>query len=115
VRELKSVHTLPIRENGGYFVLRREIFDYLEEGDDLVDGAFGRLIGEGRLIARCYDGFWAPADTVKERDQLEALFQDGSKPWAVWDTTPRNRRGWAGPDRRRRSNNGAPFKDEEVR
>lgn len=115
VRELKSVHTLPIRENGGYFVLRREIFNYLGEGEDLVDDAFGRLIGEGRLIARCYDGFWAPADTVKERDQLEALFQDGSKPWAVWDTTPRNRRGWAGPDRRRRSNNGAPVKDEEVR
>jgi glucose-1-phosphate cytidylyltransferase len=115
VRELKSVHTLPIRENGGYFVLRREIFDYLNEGEDLVDDAFGRLIEENRLIATCYDGFWAPADTFKERAQLEALVQDGSKPWAVWVTTPRNHRGWAGPDRRRRSHSGASAPDEELR
>lgn len=85
VRGIKAVHTFPIRENGGYFVLRREIFDYLSEGEDLVDDAFGRLAAEGRLIARCYDGFWASADTVKERAHLEALFYDGTRPWAVWD------------------------------
>lgn len=115
VREIKAVHTFPIRENGGYFVLRTEIFDYLSEGEDLVDDAFGRLVLEGRLIALSYDGFWASADTVKERAQLEALFQDGSKPWALWDTSPKTQRGWTGPERRRRGKAGAPARDEEVR
>jgi glucose-1-phosphate cytidylyltransferase len=109
------VHTLPIRENGGYFVLRREIFDYLSEGEDLVDDAFGALVAEDRLMARCYDGFWASADTVKERAQLESLVHSGSKPWAVWDTTPRSQRGWLGPDRRRQGHVAAKLRDEEVR
>ncbi|MEP6697229.1 MAG: glucose-1-phosphate cytidylyltransferase [Pseudonocardiales bacterium] len=115
VRDIKAVATFPIRENGGYFVLGREIFDYLNEGEDLVDDAFGRLVSEGRLIARCYDGFWASADTVKERAQLEALFHDGSRPWALWNTTPKAQRGWAGPERRRRGKAGAPARDEELR
>ena len=115
VSDIKAVQTFPIRENGGYFVLRREIFDYLNEGDDLVDETFGRLVAEGRLIATCYDGFWASADTVKERAQLEALALDGSRPWAVWDTTRRAQHGWTGPERRRRGKAGAPARDEEVR
>lgn len=115
VSDIKAVGTFPIRENGGYFVLRREIFDYLNEGDDLVDEAFGRLVTEGRLIATCYDGFWASADTVKERAQLEALVLDGSRPWAVWDTTPRAHRAWTGRERRRRGKAGAPAHDEEER
>src|SRR5664280_39301 len=115
VRDIRAVHTFPIRENGGYFVLRREIFDYLSEGEDLVDDAFGALVAEDRLMARCYDGFWASADTVKERAQLESLFHDGGRPWAVWDTTPRTQRGWTGPDRRRRGKARAPLRDEEVR
>jgi glucose-1-phosphate cytidylyltransferase len=115
VLELKAVQTFPIRENGGYFVLRREIFDYLEEGEDLVDDAFGRLVSEGRLIASCYDGFWASADTVKERAQLESMFYDGSKPWAVWDSTPKMQRGWKGPERRRHVKLDIPERDEEAR
>ena len=67
--------------NGGYFVLRREIFDYIEEGEDLVDGAFQRLIEEGRLVAYPYDGFWAPMDTLKDRQNLEALLESGEAPW----------------------------------
>lgn len=114
VREVKPVHTFPIRENGGYFVLRREIFDYLAEGEDLVDHAFGRLVAERRLIARCYDGFWASADTVKERAQLEALFH-GSRPWALWDSDGRARRGWTGPERRHAEKTGATMWDPEMR
>jgi glucose-1-phosphate cytidylyltransferase len=89
VHDIKAVHTFPIRENGGYFVLRREIFAYLAERQDLVDDAFGTLVVEDRLIARCYDGFWMSADTLKERAQLEALYYDGTRPWAVWDTSRR--------------------------
>src|SRR5690349_5500708 len=58
-------------ENGGYFVLRPEIFDYLNEGEDLVEHALMRLVARRRVLAYNYTGYWTPADTVKERVQLE--------------------------------------------
>jgi len=85
---------LPYRVNGGYFQLRPEIFDNLDSGEDLVGDAFGRLLEQGRLLGYPYDGFWAPADTYKERAHLEELFVSGTRPWALWDvdrgaTSPR--------------------------
>jgi glucose-1-phosphate cytidylyltransferase len=71
--------------NGGYFVFRREIFDYLDEGEDLVTHAFARLMAEGQLVAYPYEGFWAPMDTLKERDALEAMLESGNAPWTVWE------------------------------
>jgi glucose-1-phosphate cytidylyltransferase len=73
-----------MRINGGYFVLRSEIFDYLEEGDDLVMDGCRRAAAEGRLLAIPYDGFWAPMDTLKERSVLEDLYRSGRSPWALW-------------------------------
>src|SRR5436305_7166089 len=52
--------------NGGYFVFRREIFDYLRRGVDLVGEAFNRLVDEDKLCAYPYEGFWAPMDTLKD-------------------------------------------------
>jgi glucose-1-phosphate cytidylyltransferase len=75
---------LDLRINGGYFVLRQEIFDYLREGDDLVMDGCRRAAAEGRLLAVPYDGFWAPMDTLKERSVLENLWRTGVCPWAVW-------------------------------
>jgi glucose-1-phosphate cytidylyltransferase len=75
---------LDLRINGGYFVLRQEIFDYLREGDDLVMDGCRRAAAEGRLLAVPYDGFWAPMDTLKERSVLENLWRTGACPWAVW-------------------------------
>src|ERR1700761_2279491 len=73
-------------ENGGYFILRPEIFDHLHEGDDLVgDALMRRLVPRGRVIAFPYKGHWSPADTVKERAQLEEMYQRGDCPWMVWD------------------------------
>jgi glucose-1-phosphate cytidylyltransferase len=48
-------------------VLRPEIFDYLDEGEDLVGDAIPRLVQERRVLASAYKGFWMSADTVKER------------------------------------------------
>ena len=72
-------------ENGGYFVLRQEIFDELKEGDDLVEDALARLVDQGRAIAYPYKGYWSPADTVKERAQLEEMYQRANCPWMIWD------------------------------
>ena len=58
---------MSMRINGGYFVLRQGIFDYLNEGEDLVMDACVRAAADGKLRAVRYDGFWAPMDTLKER------------------------------------------------
>ena len=76
--------TMPLRINGGYFVLRQEIFDYLDEGEDLVAHAFSRAAARRRLLAIPYDGFWAPMDTLKERAALEEMHNAGRSPWMLW-------------------------------
>ena len=72
-------------ENGGYFIFRPEIFDHLNEGEDLVEDALVRLVPQGRVLAYPYKGYWSPADTVKERAQLEEMYQRGQCPWMIWD------------------------------
>ena len=57
----------------------------MEEGDEeLVVEPFRRLIEKDQLIAHRYDGFWAPMDTLKDRQMLEAYVEAGRPPWAVW-------------------------------
>src|SRR6201995_4758293 len=53
-------------EDGGYFLVRPESLDYLNEGEDLVEDALVRLVPRGRVLAFPYKGYWTPADTVKE-------------------------------------------------
>jgi glucose-1-phosphate cytidylyltransferase len=69
--------------NGGFFVFRREIFDYIHGGDDLPD-TLGRLIADRQLLAYQYEGFWAPMDTLKDRERLEGMVRGGGSVWQVW-------------------------------
>jgi glucose-1-phosphate cytidylyltransferase len=85
VTQVTPVRNLRQWENGGYFVLRPEIFDYLNEGEDLVEDALVRLVPQQRVLAYPYKGYWSPADTVKERAQLEEMYHRGQCPWMVWD------------------------------
>jgi glucose-1-phosphate cytidylyltransferase len=83
-------HVMPVRElrqweNGGYFVMRPDIFDYLGEGEDLLGDAVPRLVKRRKVLAYPYKGYWTPADTVKERAQLEEMYYRGNCPWMVWD------------------------------
>ena len=88
VSGLEPVATMSMRINGGYFVLRQGIFDYLEEGDDLVMDGCVRAARDRRLRAVPYDGFWAPMDTLKERAALEESYRSGISPWALWRERP---------------------------
>ena len=72
-------------ENGGYFVLRPEIFSYLGEGEDLVEDVLVRLVPQRRVLAYPYKGYWTPVDTVKERAHLEDMYHQGHCPWMIWD------------------------------
>jgi glucose-1-phosphate cytidylyltransferase len=72
------------RINGGFFVFRNEIFDYLRDGEDLVEEPFQRLIAERRLRAYQFDGFWACLDTYKDKLTFDALNRQERPPWMVW-------------------------------
>jgi glucose-1-phosphate cytidylyltransferase len=67
--------------NGGYFVLNKEIFDYIKKGDELVNEPFQRLITESKLHAHKYTGFWGCMDTFKEKQMLDDLYDNGLAPW----------------------------------
>jgi glucose-1-phosphate cytidylyltransferase len=84
VTGLTAVAEMSMRINGGYFVLRQGIFDYLNKDEDLVMNAYSRAAADGRLRAVLYDGFWAPMDTLKERTALEDMYRRGVSPWALW-------------------------------
>ena len=84
VRGISHVAESDIRVNGGYFLFRNEIFDYIGEGEELVLEPFSRLISKGELIGYRYDGFWATMDTFKEKQELDDLYARGEVPWEVW-------------------------------
>lgn len=70
--------------NGGYFVLRREIFDYIEDGDELVDKPFARLIAQRKLATYQHDGFWQSMDTFKDKISFDRMEAQGNCPWMIW-------------------------------
>lgn len=78
---LRDVASARLRINGGFFAFRSRIFDFLRPGQDLVDGAFPRLIQQKQLLAYRYDGFWHCLDTFKDRQVLEDLEARGEAPW----------------------------------
>jgi glucose-1-phosphate cytidylyltransferase len=67
--------------NGGFFIFRREIFDYMRDGEELVDAPFRRLIEADQLLAIRHEGFWRPMDTLKDKQVLEDLVEQGEAPW----------------------------------
>ena len=83
---LEFVGDSSIRINGGYFILRREIFDYLNEGEELVVEPFHRLMAKRELIAVPHDGFWRSMDTFRDKTELDGLMAAGPAPWQRWLT-----------------------------
>jgi glucose-1-phosphate cytidylyltransferase len=73
-----------IRVNGGFFVFRKSVFDYIHEGEDLVFEPFQRLIDAGKLLAYPYDGYWQAVDTAKDKQRVDELHAAGNPPWQVW-------------------------------
>ncbi len=84
VKSIKPIADCGLLINCGYFILSRQIFDFIEEGDELVEEPFQRLIQQGRLMAYPYSGFWAAMDTLKDKNHLDELYLKGSPPWEVW-------------------------------
>jgi glucose-1-phosphate cytidylyltransferase len=81
VQRLRSSQESGIWINGGYFIFRNKIFDYIREGEELVLEPFNRLIEGGHLMAYKYEGFWRAMDTLRDRQLLEDMVERGNMPW----------------------------------
>jgi glucose-1-phosphate cytidylyltransferase len=84
VKGIRDVSQTNIRINGGYFIFKKSIFQYIGEGEELVLEPFQRLIEEDQLVGYIYDGFWKGMDTFKDKQLLEDLYLKGHAPWEVW-------------------------------
>jgi glucose-1-phosphate cytidylyltransferase len=69
--------------NGGYFIFKPAIFDYMRPGEELVLEPFKRLIAEDQLMAYKHEGFWRSMDTLRDRQILEDQVEKGDMPWVV--------------------------------
>jgi glucose-1-phosphate cytidylyltransferase len=83
VREIRPITRTDMWINGGFFVMRNEIFQHIGPGEELVREPFQRLIEKRALLAHKYNGFWQCMDTFKDKQHLEELNQ-GAAPWKVW-------------------------------
>ncbi len=85
----KVTGIVPVRDtnvmiNGGYFIFRKEIFDHIHEGEELVEQPFARLIRDKQLIGYTRECFWYSMDTFKDKQVLDDLYARGNAPWEVW-------------------------------
>jgi glucose-1-phosphate cytidylyltransferase len=87
VTDIKGVHDTNLRINGGFFVLKQEIFNYIKDGEELVYEPFQRLIKERQLVAFKYDGFFKCMDTFAEKREFDQLVASCSTPWQIWNTS----------------------------
>ena len=74
------------RISGGFFVCRKNLFDYLDDREDLMfeKEPMARLVKDGQLMVFEHDGFWQPMDTHREYQLLNDLYDSGKAPWVKW-------------------------------
>jgi glucose-1-phosphate cytidylyltransferase len=72
--------------NGGFFVLSPRVEAYLESDDTVWEQEpLRRLAEDGQLSSYKHQGFWQPMDTLRDKRQLEDLWESGEAPWKIWD------------------------------
>ena len=72
--------------NGGFFILSNKVFDYINDGEELVEQPFSRLIEIKKLAAYPHTGFWQAMDTFKDKINFDRAYAKGEAPWEVWST-----------------------------
>jgi glucose-1-phosphate cytidylyltransferase len=72
--------------NGGFFVMEHNIFDYLNDGENttLEKKPLETLANENQLNAYKHSGYWQAMDTLKDKNELTSLWQNGAAPWSLW-------------------------------
>lgn len=84
VQDIRPASHADIWINVGFFAFKQQFFDYLHEGEDLVDEPFQRLIAEKQLLAYPHEGFWACMDTYKDKKAFDEMDERGDRPWQLW-------------------------------
>lgn len=73
--------------NGGFFVFEPQVFGYIASSDTRLEAEpLSDLAAAGELMAYRHTSFWQPMDTLRERIELERLWESGAAPWKVWET-----------------------------
>ncbi len=71
--------------SGGFFVCNPKVFDYIEGDQTIFERQpMEKIAAEGKLAAFRHNGFWKPMDTLRDKNQLEALWKSGAAPWKIW-------------------------------
>ena len=73
--------------NAGFFVCEPKVFDYITEGDSTIfeRSPLENLAKDGQLYTYHHDGFWKCMDTLRDKQQLQAMCDEGNAPWISWD------------------------------
>jgi glucose-1-phosphate cytidylyltransferase len=70
--------------NGGFFALRQEIFDHINEGEELVEQPLARLIEKKKVVTYKHHGFWQAMDTFKDKITYDRMEAQDKCPWMLW-------------------------------
>lgn len=72
--------------NAGFFVCEPKVFDYIRDGDSTVfeQSPLQELAKDGEMFAYKHYGFWKPMDTLRDKQELQKLWEGGNAPWKVW-------------------------------
>lgn len=72
--------------NGGFFVLEPEIFDYIDDDKTIWEyDSLRKIIRDKQLAGYKHGGFWKCMDTMREKTELENLWDQNRVPWKLWD------------------------------
>ena len=74
--------------NGGFFVCENDVFDFIEENNPMITfekEPLENIANNGQLNAYKHSGFWRPMDTLRDKIDLENLWENKQAPWKVWD------------------------------
>ena len=74
-----------LRINAGFFIFKNEFFNYIKDGEELVDEPFERLIRQEQLISYRYDGFWKNIDNYKDKIEIDEMYEKNNSPWILWE------------------------------
>lgn len=85
VVKIEPVQRVDFWINAGFFIFKKDIFNYMNYGEELVMEPFNRLIKEDQLMAHKHQSFWACMDTFKEKKLFDDMYASGNTPWALWE------------------------------
>ena len=71
--------------SGGFFVLNSNVFNYIKDNDTIWEKeSMENLAKDGELVAYKYTGFWKSMDSLRDKRELENIWDSGKVPWKVW-------------------------------